>query len=314
MNSFEKLQKEIKPYSKFIDRYSKIIYQLLISDADFNDLPIEENIILEGIHNSLIFESDDPSYNIKFEKELEHFTKENLNSFVTKNQIVNFFPEVSQYNLPTVFIAWLDFSNKSECETFLKSISRLNENSLKTCNFAIRMKDARGMLIDLTKFKVNFVILLFNASRANSRTIYHEWTHYFQTFTDKDKFKMIIEKHQKSSVKKEKSLNEFGLSIDAVEQLFFSNKEYITRMDNLLYMLHQVQKLEKYKNMSDYEFSNKFIKTFSTENSNCLESELAKDIISIDPGFKIDILFFISLYICYKTEYRKLCLNLAEKL
>lgn len=312
MNKFAKLQKELKPYSKFIERYSNIIYETFMNENEFDDFPLEEKIILEAINNGLLFESDDPTYNVKFEKELEFFTKDNLNNFVTKSQILKILPELSQYDLPKMFIAWIDFSDKEECSMFLKSISRINDKSLRACKFAINMKNARGMLVDLTKFGVKFVILLFNKSCANSRTIYHEWTHYFQTFTSKEKFKLIIKKHQKSSDKIEKLLNKFELSIDFVEHIFFSNKEFIARMDNLLYMIHQVQKLEKYKNMSDIDFSNLFIKTFSTENEMCLQSQLSKDIMNIDSGFKMDILFFISLYLCYKSEYRKLCLKLPE--
>ena len=77
-------------------------------------------------------------------------------------------------------------------------------------------------------------------------------------------------------------------------------------------MIHQTQKLEKYKHLNDNEFANMFIKTFSNSNPKCLETDLAKDILSIDNRFKMDLLFFISMFICQKSEYRKLCLKLPN--
>lgn len=50
MNKFAKLQKELKPYSKFIERYSNIIYETFMNENEFDDFPLEENIIIEAIN------------------------------------------------------------------------------------------------------------------------------------------------------------------------------------------------------------------------------------------------------------------------
>lgn len=312
MNKFDKLLSESQKHSEFLNRYSSLIYKIII-EADQSDyLPFDEEIILEGFKNAIIFESEDPTYNVQLSKELETFTKKNLNDYVSKQDLLKVLPEIEQFDIPKVFIGWLDFSNKQDCESFLKSISKINESSLKACKFAIANKEARGMLIDLTVFKIPFVILLFNEQKANSRTIYHEWTHFLQKFISKEKFEVILTNHSKFNIKKNEQLKKFNLDLDFVNNYFFSDKEYITHLDNLLYMIHQTQKLEKYKHLNDNEFANMFIKTFSNSNPKCLETDLAKDILSIDNGFKMNLLFFISMFICQKSEYRKLCLKLPN--
>ncbi len=312
MNNFEQLAIESQKHSKFLNRYLDLISKIILEQEQNDYLPFKESIILEGIKNAFIFESEDPTYNVKLSKELETFTKEHLNDYVSKQDLLKVLPEIERFDIPKVFIGWLDFSNKQECELFLKSISKINDSSLKSCKFAVANKEARGMLIDLTVFNVPFVILLFNKKYTNNRTIYHEWTHFLQKFVSKEKFKIILKNHDKFNKKKDNYLKKFNLDLDVVNNYFFSKKEYITHLDNLLYMIHQVQKLEKYKSLTDIDFSNLFIKTFSTTNPTCLTSELAKDILSIDKGFKMDILFFISLFICKKSEYRKLCLKLPS--
>lgn len=311
MNNFEQLANESQKHSKFLNRYFDLISKIILEQEQDDYLPFKENIILEGIKNAFIFESENPTYNVQLSKELEIFTKEHLNNYVSKQDLLKVLPEIEQYKIPKVFIGWLDFSNKQECELFLKSISKINDSSLKSCKIAVANKEARGMLIDLTVFNVPFVILLFNKKYTNNRTIYHEWTHFLQKFVSKEKFKIILKNHDKFNKKKDDYLKQFNLDLDFVNNYFFSEKEYITHLDNLLYMIHQVQKLEKYKSLTDIDFSNLFIKNFSTTNPVCLESELANDILSIDKGFKMDILFFISLFICKKSEYRKLCLKLS---
>ena len=115
-----------------------------------------------------------------------------------------------------------------------------------------------------------------------------------------------------SEVKKKKKLQKFGLNIAAVENYFFSSKEYVTRLDNLLYMLHQVQKLPQYESLNEHELVDVFRDQVCR---NELNSNIAKDILAIDPDFRMDIVFFIASYICFKGKvFDKLVFDLANRL
>lgn len=51
MNKFDKLLSESQKHSDFLNRYSNLIYKIII-EADQNDyLPFDEEIILEGFKN-----------------------------------------------------------------------------------------------------------------------------------------------------------------------------------------------------------------------------------------------------------------------
>jgi hypothetical protein len=167
------------------------------------------------------------------------------------------------------------------------------------------------MFIDLTKFGVNIGFLFFNNETYNDRTICHEWTHVFQTYIG-DKFEKLMELNRNNILLKNKELKKFNLSFDIVQNFFFSKKEYITRLDNLIYMIHQTQKLEKYKNLSDLEFFNLFKDELCKKD---LNNVLIKDILSIDKNFLVDVQFFIASYICLDGEiFTKLCFDLQQRI
>lgn len=147
------------------------------------------------------------------------------------------------------------------------------------------------------------------------RTIYHEWSHLLQTYIGEDQYFKIVEQYETIKENQTKLLNKFDLTLDMVNQYFFNKKEYITHLDNLIYLIHQTQKLNKYNNLFDNQFLQLFKKIFSTNSVNVLNSELYKDIISIDKSFKIDILFYVSAYILYKdTEFININFELSQRI
>ena len=158
-------------------------------------------------------------------------------------------------------------------------------------------------------------ILLFNKSLMTIRTIYHEWSHLLQTYVGEEQYFKIIEQYEKIKDVQSKLLNKFNLTLDMVNQYFFNKKEYITHLDNLIYLIHQTQKLDKYKNLSDNQFLQLFKKTFGTSSINSLNTNLFKDIINIDKSFNIDILFYIASYILYKdTEFVNINFELSQRI
>jgi len=147
------------------------------------------------------------------------------------------------------------------------------------------------------------------------RTIYHEWSHLLQTYVGEEQYFKIIEQYEKIKDVQSKLLNKFNLTLDMVNQYFFNKKEYITHLDNLIYLIHQTQKLDKYKNLSDNQFLQLFKKTFGTSSINSLNTNLFKDIINIDKSFNIDILFYIASYILYKdTEFVNINFELSQRI
>lgn len=306
MNKFNKLYKNIiLEQIRFLDKYP------LTDFIDFSEsiFPIDQQILIKAFEN-IINESQDPDYFIKLPKEFLEITKSQ--TLLQKDEIVRIFPEVSNYNLPKVFIYIFDFGNEKEKQTFLKSISKIKYSYL------MRLKinqSLRGCGIDLTPFNKNLFILLFNKNKYNQRTIYHQWTHYFQKFVKEDKFKELIQLHYQNEQKINQLLKPFNINLDFVQMYFLNQKEYITHLDNLLYVLHQAQKLDKYKNLNDIQFFNIFKSNFNNTDINCLNSEIAKDIINIKNDYKTEILFYISCFICLdQKSFDDLNINLAQRL
>lgn len=100
--------------------------------------------------------------------------------------------------------------------------------------------------------------------------------------------------------------------MNIIRLYFFSEKEYITHLDNLIYMLHQLQKLEKYSKLNNDEFF-KLFKTDLCKNE--LFGEVAKDILNIDKNFKSDLIFFIAANICFSGQvFNKFCTDLIWRL
>ena len=268
--------------------------------------------ILERSFQKIITESDDPNYFVKMPNALVNLTKKSNNSVIDKYDILTIFPEFEEYKFPKIFISFFNFNDKQEVEKILKSIYKFrNKKIISIFNLAFKDSQKRGMFIDLTKFNVNVGFLFFNNNTYNIRTIYHEWTHIFQTYVG-EKFEKLIELNEKNIILKNKELKKFNLTFDIVQNFFFSKKEYIVRLDNLIYMIHQTQKLEKYKNLSDLEFFNLFKNELCKKD---LNNDLVKDILSIDENFLVDIQFFIASYICLDGEiFTKLCFDIQQRI
>lgn len=281
---------------------------------DFDQLiceDISDEIIFKGFLN-IIDESNDPNYFIKFPKELKEFTEKFNNLVLDKYDILTIFPEFENCQFPKIFVSFFDFSNKNDVEKIIKSISKLDNNKIvQILKYAFSNNEKRGMFIDLTKYGVNISFLFFNTKTYNQRTIYHEWTHIFQTYIGKD-FEKLIKLNEENVLKKNKELKKFNLTFDIVQNFFFSKKEYITRLDNLIYMIHQVQKLDKYKDLSDIKFFQLFKFELCKKDLNV---KLIQDILKIDKNFLIDIQFFIATYICFDGElFIKLCFDLQNRI
>lgn len=302
---------------EFVESYLNILLEEKNLQRYNNDFfIIDKNILneelLEKSFQNIINESDDPDYYIKMPSSLIQLTEESNNSIIDKYNILTIFPEFEEYKFPKIFISFFDFNNKEEVEKILKMIYKFNNKKINSIfNLAFNHSSRRGMFIDLTKFNVNLSFLFFNKNIYNIRTIYHEWTHLFQTYVG-EKFKKLIELNKKNVNLKNKELKKFDLTYDIVQVFFFSDKEYIARLDNLIYMIHQIQKLEKYKNLSDAEFFNLFKNELCKKN---LNNNFIKDILSIDKNFLVDIQFFIASYICFDNEiFTKLCFDLQQRI
>lgn len=276
----------------------------------FDDIITEETLI-NGF-KSIINESDNPNYYVKLPNELSDLTKKSNNKIIDKYDILSLFPEFEEYNFPKIFVSFFDFSNKNDIKNLLKSISKIKNDKINfILDTAFRNGKKRGMFIELTKFGINFSLLFFNIKTYNERTIYHEWTHIFQTYVGND-FEKIIELSEENKIKKNYELKKFNLTFDIVQNYFFSKKEYVTRLDNLIYMIHQVQKLNKYKKLSDIEFFTFFKIELCKKDLNV---ELIGDILNIDKNFLVDIQFFIASYICFDGEiFTKLCFDLQQRI
>ena len=304
-------------FGKFKETYLNILLEeknLQRYDNDF--FIIEKNIlneeILEKSFQKIITESDNPNYFVKMPNTLVNLTKKSNNSVIDKYDILTIFPEFEEYKFPKIFISFFNFNDKQEVEKILKSIYKFrNEKIISIFNLAFKDSQKRGMFIDLTKFNVNVGFLFFNNNTYNIRTIYHEWTHIFQTYVG-ERFEKLIKLNEKNIILKNKELDKFNLTFDIVQNFFFSKKEYIVRLDNLIYMIHQTQKLEKYKNLSDLEFFNLFKNELCKKD---LNNDLVKDILSIDKNFLVDIQFFIASYICLDGEtFIKLCFDIQQRI
>lgn len=304
-------------FEKFKETYLNILLEeknLQRYDNDF--FIIDKNIlneeILETSFQKIIMESDDPNYFVKMPNSLVDLTKKSNNSVIDKYDILTIFPEFEEYKFPKIYISFFNFNNKKEVEKILKSIYKFkNEKIISIFNLAFKDSQKRGMFIDLTKFNVNVGFLFFNNNTYNIRTIYHEWTHIFQTYVG-EKFEKLIELNEKNIILKNKELKKFNLTFDIVQNFFFSKEEYIVRLDNLIYMIHQTQKLKKYKNLSDLEFFNLFKNELCKKD---LNNDLVKDILSIDENFLVDIQFFIASYICLDGEiFTKLCFDIQQRI
>ena len=304
-------------FEKFKETYLNILLEEKNLQRYDNDFFIIDKIILneeilERSFQKIITESDDPNYFVKMPNALVDLTKKSNNFVIDKYDILTIFPEFEEYKFPKIFISFFNFNDKQEAKKILKSIYKFrNEKIISIFNLAFKDSQKRGMFIDLTKFNVNVGILFFNNSTYNVRTIYHEWTHIFQTYIG-EKFEKLIELNEKNIILKNKELKKINLTFDIVQNFFFSKKEYITRLDNLIYMIHQTQKLEKYKNLSDLEFFNLFKDELCKKD---LNNDLIKDILSIDENFLVDIQFFIALYICLDGEiFIKLCFDIQQRI
>ena len=304
-------------FEKFKETYLNILLEEKNLQRYDNDFFIIDKIILneeilERSFQKIITESDDPNYFVKMPNALVDLTKKSNNFVIDKYDILTIFPEFEEYKFPKIFISFFNFNDKQEAKKILKSIYKFrNEKIISIFNLAFKDSQKRGMFIDLTKFNVNVGILFFNNSTYNVRTIYHEWTHIFQTYIG-EKFEKLIELNEKNIILKNKELKKFNLTFDIVQNFFFSKKEYITRLDNLIYMIHQTQKLEKYKNLSDLEFFNLFKDELCKKD---LNNDLIKDILSIDENFLVDIQFFIASYICLDGEiFIKLCFDIQQRI
>lgn len=303
--------------NKFKETYLNILLEEIDLQRYNNDyFIVVKNVlneeILEKSFQNIIIETDDPNYFVKMPNTLIKLTKNSNNSIIDSYDILTVFPEFENCTFPKLFVSFFDFNDENEVEKILKSIYRFkNEKIISIFNFAFKNSEKRGMFIDLTKFGVNIGFLFFNSETYNDRTICHEWTHVFQTYIG-DKFEKLIELNENNILIKNKELKKFNLSFDIVQNFFFSKKEYITRLDNLIYMIHQTQKLEKYKNLSDLEFFNLFKDELCKKDLNNI---LIKDILSIDKNFLIDIQFFIASYICLDGEiFTKLCFDLQQRI
>jgi hypothetical protein len=304
-------------FEKFKENYLNILLEeknLQRYDNDFFtiDKIILNEEILERSFQKIISESDDPNYFVKMPNTLVDLTKKSNNFVIDKYDILTIFPEFEEYKFPKIFISFFNFDDKQEVKKVLKSIYKFrNEKIISIFNLAFKDSQKRGMFIDLTKFNVNVGILFFNNNSYNERTIYHEWTHIFQTYIG-EKFEKLIELNEKNIILKNKELKKFNLTFDIVQNFFFSKKEYVTRLDNLIYMIHQTQKLEKYKNLSDLDFFNLFKNELCKKD---LNNDLVKDILSIDENFLVDIQFFIASYICLDGEiFTKLCFDIQQRI
>ena len=308
----------MKKFDKFKETYLNILLEdieLQRYDNDYftiNDDILNEEILEKSFQN-IVIESDDPNYFVKMPNSLIELTKNSNNSIIDNYNILTIFPEFEGYKFPKLFVSFFDFNDKNEVEKILKSIYKFkNEKIISIFNLAFKNSEKIGMFIDLTKFNVNIGFLFFNVKTYNDRTIYHEWTHVFQTYIG-NKFEKLIELNEKKNILiKNKELKKFNLTFDIVQNFFFSKKEYITRLDNLIYMIHQTQKLEKYKNLSDLEFFNLFEDELCKKDLNNI---LIKDILSIDKNFLVDVQFFIAAYICLDGEiFTKLCFDLQQRI
>lgn len=304
-----------------LEKFKETYLNILLEEKNFqrydNDFfIIDKNIlneeILERSFQKIITESDDPNYFVKMPNTLVNLTKKSNNSVIDKYDILTIFPEFEEYKFPKIFISFFNFNDKQEVEKILKSIYKFrNEKIISIFNLAFKDSQKRGMFIDLTEFNINIGFLFFNNNTYNVRTIYHEWTHIFQTYVG-ERFEKLIELNEKNIILKNKELDKFNLTFDIVQNFFFSKKEYIVRLDNLIYMIHQTQKLEKYKNLSDLEFFNLFKNELCKKD---LNNDLVKDILSIDKNFLVDIQFFIASYICLDGEiFTKLCFDIQQRI
>ena len=100
--------------------------------------------------------------------------------------------------------------------------------------------------------------------------------------------------------------------MNTMQEYFFSEKEYIAHLDNLLYMLHQIQKLPKYSKIQNRNFFNMFKEEICKYE---LNAEIAKEAIFIDNTFNMDLIFFIAAYICFDGDvFEKFCMDLSWRL
>lgn len=278
------------------------------------DLRITSKILLESFDNAVVTESDDPDYYAKLPRELVDFTRKSDGKIVDELDILTLFPEFKDHHLPKVYVQFFDFMNENEVHKIIKKFGDFDVDALNRLKFAFMKKfreSARGIHSYVKIKGIEFSFIFFNTRKYNERTIYHEWTHYFQRYVGED-FAKLMELHVRNSEVKEKKLQKFGLNIAAVENYFFSAKEYVTRLDNLLYMLHQVQKLPQYESLNEHELVDVFKDQVCR---NELNSNISKDILAIDPDFKMDITFFIAAYICFKGKvFDKLVFDLANRL
>lgn len=180
------------------DNFKNVYLNILLEEKNLqryhNDhFVIDENIlneqILEKSFQNVIIESDNPNYFVKMPDALINLTKKSNNLVIDKYDILTIFPEFEEYKFPKIFISFFNFNDKHEVEKILKSIYKFkNEKIVSIFNLAFKDSQKRGMFIDLTKFNINVGFLFFNIEKYNIRTIYHEWTHIFQTYVGK-KFK-----------------------------------------------------------------------------------------------------------------------------
>jgi len=278
---------------------------------ELKNLGITDEILTEAV-NDILNESDDPEYYVKLPKELVDFTRKFNDRIADKYDILALFPEFEKFSFPAIYVKFFDFSDKTVVKNVIESFSDLGERPISTMKFSfISASTNRGCHVFFNKFGINVACLFFNSKLYNERTIYHEWTHFFQTYVG-DEFKKLIEISMANREEKNRRLEKFGLSMDVMQWYFFTEKEYIAHLDNVLYMLHQAQKLPRYNKMSDEDFFSIFKKDICEDE---LNSSIARDIMSIDNNFKIDLLFFIVAYICFDGDvFEKLCRDLMWRL
>ena len=283
----------------------------------FDDFIVERsritaNMITEAVGYALN-ESADPDYYVKMPKKLAELTRMKDGEIIDRYDILTVFPEFSGYKFPKTYVLFFDFSNKTDINRIISLFLRPDdEKAIAYLKTAFMMaKGARGMHLSFSKFGVDIDCMLFNKPIFNERTIYHEWTHFFQVHVG-DSFVKKVEMSTENEEAKNEKLKKFGLTMNVMREYFFSNKEYVARLDNLLYMIHQAQKLPKYEGMNDFEFFNMFKEDVC---ANGLDSGVVKDILQIDSGFYTDIVFFICAKMCFEGDlFDKLCSDLMWRL
>lgn len=240
----------------FNNIYLNILYE------SKNNIDFDKNKYLEFLTSLTKFTktniiTEDKNNLIDIPTEFIQYLIQNCNTIIDSTHIKYFLKDSKHWQnlknikFKNIFFGLFDFSNEKEIDKFHVNcfnipIEYLNEARNEFKYYA-------GDLFGFYNSYENFEVVCVNTKCSNIfQTVYHELSHFIQANGNI----RIVKEISLDEIKQKNVLkNIFQTDYDQVIS-YFSNKEFIPHVDDLIHMLHET-KQQYYFNISNFEFLEK---------------------------------------------------------